>query len=204
MKKPLVKRKGFAKKIENVPEKNIKLSKPFEPFYVIWNLNFSPSANQGGQHFLQILPPPSLPTILVLLWPWFYKPIKRHPNNINWTISSVVNFEHVFVSWGIFKSNHSEKLWKMTLLKHLNFQGNMWRIPSKHFLFSKASWRRLQRNTFRLPRRLERQKNVTLKTSWRGLQDVFSTSSPRRIFAGFPETLRKDIPAKISFFKSNA
>ena len=106
----------------------------------------------------------------------------------------------------------------------------------------KTSWRRLQRNTFRLPRPLEdvlktylqyvflkhlqdvlktscktssrcfqdvfkmclqdvlqlclqdaskmswrrlgRQKNVTLKTSWGRLQDVFSTSSPRRMFAG--------------------
>ena len=33
-------------------------------------------------------------------------------------------------------------------------------------------------------RRLGRQKNVTLKTSWRLLQDVFSTSSPRQMFAG--------------------
>ena len=33
-------------------------------------------------------------------------------------------------------------------------------------------------------RRLGRQKNVTLKTSSRRLQDVFSTSSPRRMFAG--------------------
>ena len=32
MKKTLVKIKRFAKKFENVPEKNIKLSKPFEPF----------------------------------------------------------------------------------------------------------------------------------------------------------------------------
>ena len=32
-------------------------------------------------------------------------------------------------------------------------------------------------------RRLGRQKNVTLKTPWRRLQDVFSTSSPRQIFA---------------------
>ena len=33
-------------------------------------------------------------------------------------------------------------------------------------------------------RRLGRQKNVTLKTSSRRLQDVFSTSSPRQMFAG--------------------
>ena len=33
-------------------------------------------------------------------------------------------------------------------------------------------------------RRLGRQKNVTLTTSSRCLQDVFSTSSPRRMFAG--------------------
>ena len=33
-------------------------------------------------------------------------------------------------------------------------------------------------------RRLGRQKNVTLKTPWRGLQDVFSTSSPKQMFAG--------------------
>ena len=33
-------------------------------------------------------------------------------------------------------------------------------------------------------RRLERQKNVTLKTSWGHLEDVFSTFSLRRMFAG--------------------
>ena len=33
-------------------------------------------------------------------------------------------------------------------------------------------------------RRRGRQKNVTLKTSWRRLEDVFSMSSPRRMFAG--------------------
>ena len=32
-------------------------------------------------------------------------------------------------------------------------------------------------------RRLGRQKNITLKTSWRRFEDVFSTSSPRRMFA---------------------
>ena len=34
-------------------------------------------------------------------------------------------------------------------------------------------------------RRLGRQKNFTLKTSSRRLQDVFSTFSPRRMFAGY-------------------
>ena len=56
--------------------------------------------------------------------------IKRHPNNTNWSSSSVflvVDLEHAFVCWGIFKSNHYEKLWKITLLKLWNFQGNMWR-----------------------------------------------------------------------------
>ena len=39
-------------------------------------------------------------------------------------------------------------------------------------------------DVFKTPsRHLGRQKNVTLKTSWKRLQDVFSTSSPRRMFA---------------------
>ena len=99
-------------------------------------------------------------------------------------------------------------------------------LPSKHFLLSKTSWRRLQRNTFRLPRRLQdalairlpktssrrvckASCNYVFKTSsrrvcktpcnyvfktswktkkmlhWRRLEDVFSTSLPRRMFAGF-------------------
>ena len=81
-------------------------------------------------------------------------------------------------------------------------------LPSKHFLFSKTSSRRLEdvfsvtlfvfqdllkmssqdvfarRLAIMSSRRLGRQKNVTLKTSSRSLQDVFSTSSPRRMFAG--------------------
>ena len=36
----------------------------------------------------------------------------------------VISFEHVFVGWSIFKSNHSEKLWKITL--HSSSQGNTW------------------------------------------------------------------------------
>ena len=84
-------------------------------------------------------------------------------------------------------------------------------LPRKHFLFSKTSSRRLEdvfsvtlfvfQDVFKTSsrrvcktscnyvfktssRRLGRQKNVTLKTSSRRLQDVFSTSSPRRMFAG--------------------
>ena len=72
MKNPLEKekylQKDFLKKFENFPEKNIKHSKPFESFKVIWNLIFSPSANHGGQHFFEIL---FTPTILVLLQPSF-------------------------------------------------------------------------------------------------------------------------------------
>ena len=53
----------------------------------------------------------------------------------------------------------------------------------------KISSRRLQdvfarRLAIMSSRRLVRQKNVTAKTSWRCLEDVFSTSSPRRMFAG--------------------
>ena len=48
-------------------------------------------------------------------------------------------------------------------------------LPSKHFLFSKTSSRRLQRNTFRLPRRLEDVFAIRLpKMSSRRLQDVFA------------------------------
>ena len=62
--------------------------------------------------------------------------------------------------------------------------------------FPKMSLRRLQESSRRhqdvfarrlaimSSRRLGRQKNVTAKTSWRCLEDVFSTSSPRRMFAG--------------------
>ena len=81
-----------------------------------------------------------------------------------------------------------------------------------HFSSSKTSWRHLVGIfTIRLPkmssRRLQnvfktssrrvcktscnyvfktswKTKNVTLKTSWRRLEDVFSTFSPRRMFAG--------------------
>ena len=78
-------------------------------------------------------------------------------------------------------------------------------LPSKHFLFSKTSSRRLQDvfrvALFRLPRRLQ---NVFAKRlaimswrrlqdvledkkmlHWRHLQDIFCTSSPRRMFAGW-------------------
>ena len=74
-------------------------------------------------------------------------------------------------------------------------------LPSKHFLFSKMSWRRLEdfekarlqedvlqwclEDIFKTSsRRLKRQNNVTLKTSSRCLQDLFSASSPRWMFAG--------------------
>ena len=66
-------------------------------------------------------------------------------------------------------------------------------FPSKHFLFSKTSSRRLPRSVCKTScnyvfktysRRLGRQKNITLKTSSRLLQDVFSTSWPRLMFAG--------------------
>lgn len=45
---------------------------------------------------------------------------QRHPNNINWGNSSVFflpDFEHVFVCWSIFSSNHSEEFLKITPLK---------------------------------------------------------------------------------------
>ena len=110
--------------------------------FSIFKANFLRRPTMVADIFSRYCPRPTHPpTILVLLRPWFYKPIKRHPNNINWSSSSVVNFEHVFVSWGIFKSNHSEKLWKMSLLKHLNFQGNMWRISSiVTVLFIAKTW----------------------------------------------------------------
>ena len=78
-------------------------------------------------------------------------------------------------------------------------------LPSKHFLFSKTSSRRLEDvfrvALFRLPRRLQ---NVFAKRlaimswrrlqdvledkkmlHWRHLQDIFCTSSPRRMFAAW-------------------
>ena len=168
----LVKRKRFAKKfaekIWKCSGKNIKLSKPFEPIFNFQS-EFSPSANHGGRHFFEILPPHP-PTILVLLRPWFYKPIKRHPKNINWSSSSVANFEHVFVSWGIFKSNHSEKLWKMTLLKHLHFQGNMWRMSSiVTVLFIAKTWNFTKRYS---------SKDLTLQVKWIKDLLIFRSSRP--------------------------
>ena len=58
--------------------------------------------------------------------------------------------------------------------------------PSKHFLFSKTSSRRLQRNTFRLPRRLQDVSKTYLQYVFlKLLQDVFARRlaimSPRRI-----------------------
>ena len=48
--------------------------------------------------------------------------------------------------------------------------------PSKHFLFSKTSWRRLQRNTFRFPRPLEDVFKTYLQYVFlKCLQDVFKT-----------------------------
>ena len=56
-----------------------------------------------------------------------------------------------------------------------------------------SSWRRLQEDVWQLclesflktsSRSLERQRKVVLKTSSRRLQDIFSTSSPKLIFAG--------------------
>ena len=78
-------------------------------------------------------------------------------------------------------------------------------LPSKHFLFSKTSSRRLEDvfrvALFRLPRRLQnvfakrlaimswrRLQNVLEDKKmlhWRHLQDIFCTSSPRRMFAGW-------------------
>ena len=137
MKKTIVNWKRSAKKFA---EKIWKCSgKKQKTFRAIWAVlgHLTPKIFSVSQPWTS----PPLPTILVLLRPWFYKPIKRHPNNINWSSSSVVNFEHVFVRWGIFKSNHSEKLWKLTLLKHLNFQGNMWRISSiVTVLFIAKTW----------------------------------------------------------------
>ena len=133
MKKTIVNWKKSAKKFA---EKIWKCSgKKHKTFKAIWAVlgHLTPKIFSVSQPWTS----PPLPTILVLLRPWFYKPIKRHPNNINWSSSSVVNFEHVFVRWGIFKSNHSEKLWKLTLLKHLNFQGNMWRLYSNCSVYSK-------------------------------------------------------------------
>ena len=37
--------------------KKQKNSRSFEPYYAIQRLKFSPSANHGGQHFFQTLPP---------------------------------------------------------------------------------------------------------------------------------------------------
>ena len=42
-----------------------------------------------------------------------------------------------------------------------------------------------KKSSRRLQGALKDKKNVTLKTSWRCLQYVFNTSSPRRMFAGF-------------------
>ena len=106
LKKSLLKRNRFAK---NFAEKIWKCSgKIHKTFKAIWAVlgHLKPKFFSVSQPWW---------TILVLLRPWFYKPIKRHPNNINWSSSSVVNFEHVFVSWEILKSNHSEKLWKQWL-----------------------------------------------------------------------------------------
>ena len=78
-------------------------------------------------------------------------------------------------------------------------------LPSKHFLFSKTSSRRLEDvfrvALFRLPRRLQnvfanrlaimswRRLQDVLEDKkmlhWRHLQDIFCTSSPRRMFAGW-------------------
>ena len=56
------------------------------------------------------------------------------------------------------------------LLETLGYPANIcW--SSRHFL--KTSSTRLQRDSFRLPRRLGRRKIVTLKTSWKRLKDMF-------------------------------
>ena len=83
----------------------------------------------------------------------YYKPIKRHPNNINWSRSSVIDFEHVFVCWGIFKSIHSEKLWKMTLLKHLNSQRNIW-CSSSMVVFCSVYKKNLKLYKFYIPAKI--------------------------------------------------
>ena len=54
------------------------------------------------------------------------------------------------------------------------------KYPSRHFLFSKTSSRRLQRNTFRLPRRLQDVFKTYLQYVFlKRLQDVFKTFSRR-------------------------
>ena len=86
--------------------------------------------------------------------------------------------------------------------------------PNKHFLFSKTSWRRLEDvfrvtlfvfqdvfsvNTFRPPRRLQDvfARRLAIMSSRRP-QDVFRTSSPRRMFAGIvPLILRVSL---LNFF----
>ena len=77
----------------------------------------------------------------------------------------------------------------------------------------KTSWRRLQRNTFRLPRPLEdvfktylrcvflKRLQDVFKTSWKTkkweTEDVFSTSSPRRMFAGICLQTKKHFRSSI-------
>ena len=65
------------------------------------------------------------------------------------------------------------------------------RLQHNRFSSSKTSWRRLEEDVLQIYlkdilrtswRRLVRQKNVTLKTASRHLQDVFSAYSPRWMF----------------------
>ena len=55
----------------------------------------------------------------------------------------------------------------------------------------------------RLPDVLEDKKNVTMKTSSRCLQDVFSTSSPRRMFAGvFLDVKQRSCDKTLKFIRN--
>ena len=61
------------------------------------------------------------------------------------------------------------------------------RLQCKNFSFSTTSWRcayKEERFFKKTSCKHGRQKNVTLKMSWRRLDDFFNTSSPRRMFAG--------------------
>ena len=79
-----------------------------------------------------------------------------------------------FVNFGTGNSCHLVGDMKKEHGNFLSRPTSFWSRPSKHFLFSKTSWRRLQGNTFRLPRRHQDVFAIRLpKTSSRPLQDVF-------------------------------
>ena len=125
----------------------------------------------------------------------FHKPIKRHPNNINWSSTSVVDFEHVFVCSGIFKSNHSEKLWKMTLLQHLNFQGKyMVQFLYNSFLFC------LQKKPETL-RILYSSKDLTLQVECIKYFLIFRSSRPDVFLRNFAKFIGKHLCGSLDFNK---